>query len=253
MTNELLSLRVLAVSGAAPVREWLRQSTASGAVPVEALAADGLAAAREALARGVDVVYLDSELASADRAVLLRTARAARKAPFVVLLTEAGEPPLQQFDADAIAARPVRAQDARQLVERSIRVRLPSRVLIVDDSATMRSIVRKILGATRFPLEMREAGEGLAALRQIRREDFDMVFLDCNMPEFNGFETLAELKREKRRATVVMMSSTQDDTLAERAQAQGASAFLKKPFYPADIDAVMCRFYGLLAFSPSRA
>jgi CheY-like chemotaxis protein len=251
MTNELLSLRILAVSGAAPLRDWLRQGAASAAVPVEAIEADSAAAAREALGRGVDIAYIDAAPASADRTALVRDARAARKAPFVVLLAEAGAP-AQEFDADALATRPARLEEARQLVERSIRVRLPSRVLIVDDSATMRRIVRKILGATRFPLEMSEAGEGLAALRQVRQGDFDIVFLDCNMPEFNGFETLAEIKREKRRVSVVMMTSTQDDALAERAHAQGATAFLKKPFYPSDIDVVMCRFYGLRALNPKR-
>jgi CheY-like chemotaxis protein len=80
-----------------------------------------------------------------------------------------------------------------------------------------------------------------------------LIFLDVNMPEFNGFETLAELRREKQRASVVMMTSTPDDALAERAHAEGAAAFLKKPFYPSDIDAVLCRFYGLRALNPQRA
>ena len=113
--------------------------------------------------------------------------------------------------------------------------------------------MRKILTATRFPLEISEAGEGLAALKLVRDGGFDIIFLDYNMPEFNGIETLAELKREQRRVSVVMMSTLHDESLAERARAQGAAAFLKKPFYPADIDAVLCRHYGLRALNPNRA
>jgi PleD family two-component response regulator len=63
----------------------------------------------------------------------------------------------------------------RRLIERSMRVRIPSRVLLVDDSSTMRSIVRKILGATRFPFDVSEAVEvpltrhyGLTALNPKR-------------------------------------------------------------------------------------
>ncbi len=133
-----------------------------------------------------------------------------------------------------------------------MRVRLPSRVLVVDDSSTMRSIVRKTLAATRFPLDVSEADEGFAALKLVREGDFHIVFLDHNMPGFSGLETLAEFKREKRRVSVVMISSAQDEKLAERARDLGA-AFLKKPFFPADIEAVLCGFYGLRALNPKRA
>jgi CheY-like chemotaxis protein len=123
---------------------------------------------------------------------------------------------------------------------------------VVDDSSTMRSIVRKILAATRFPLEVTETGEGTAALKLAREAEFDIVFLDYNMPGLSGLETLSAFKREKRRVSVVMISSTQDETLAERARAHGAS-FLKKPFFPADIEAVLCGYYGLNALNPNRA
>jgi CheY-like chemotaxis protein len=71
------------------------------------------------------------------------------------------------------------------------------------------------------------------------------VFLDYNMPGLNGFETLSEIKRESPNVAVVMMTSTVDDAIADRAHASGALAFLKKPFYPADIDRVLERYYGL--------
>ena len=132
-----------------------------------------------------------------------------------------------------------------------MRVRLPSRVLIVDDSATMRSIVRKTLASTRFPLEVSEADEGFAAIKLLRDDEFHIVFLDYNMPDFSGLETLAEFKREQRRVSVVMMTSTPNAELADRARSLGA-AFLKKPFFPADIEAVLSNFYGLRALNPKR-
>jgi hypothetical protein len=47
------------------------------------------------------------------------------------------------------------------------------------------------------------------------------------------------------------MTSAADEAVAVRARAQGA-AFLKKPFFPADIEAVLCGFYGLRALNPKR-
>jgi CheY-like chemotaxis protein len=116
----------------------------------------------------------------------------------------------------------------------------------------MRTIVRKTLAATRFPLDFSEADEGLAALKMVGEADFHIVFLDYNMPGFNGLETLAEFKREQRSVSVVMMTSAATDQLADRARALGA-AFLKKPFFPADIEAVLSGFYGLRALNPKRA
>jgi DNA-binding NtrC family response regulator len=65
------------------------------------------------------------------------------------------------------------------------------------------------------------------------------------MPGLNGFETLSEIKRENPDVGVVMMTSTLDNAIADRAHASGALAFLKKPFYPTDIDAVLQRYFGL--------
>jgi FixJ family two-component response regulator len=56
---------------------------------------------------------------------------------------------------------------------------------------------------------------------------------------------LSEIRREIPNVAVVMMTSTVDNAIADRAHAAGALAFLKKPFYPADIDAVLERYYGL--------
>jgi hypothetical protein len=79
----------------------------------------------------------------------------------------------------------------------------------------------------------------------LRSGKFGLVFLDYNMPGFNGLETLLEIKRENPTVAVVMMTSTLDNAIADRAHAAGALAFLKKPFYPADIDRLLERYYGL--------
>jgi len=69
--------------------------------------------------------------------------------------------------------------------------------------------------------------------------------VDYNMPGLNGIETVSEIKRQFPRLSVVMMTSTPDGAIAERARVAGATAFLKKPFYPADLDAVLYSVFGL--------
>jgi CheY-like chemotaxis protein len=251
MTDELLSLRVVLATKQDEDRDLFRQAAASLRVPIELECADGAPAVAACIAAGSDLVYLDNSFPPAEMVQIVAAARTAPARPFTILLA-APNGEISPFVTDALAAKPDDLAQARRLIERSIRVRLPSRALIVDDSPTMRSIVRKLLSATGFPLEVSEADEGFAALKRVGQAGIDLVFLDYNMPGLSGIETLAEFKREKRRVDVVIMTSASDEALPDRAREYGA-AFLKKPFYPADIEAVLCRYYGLRALSPRRA
>ncbi len=84
--------------------------------------------------------------------------------------------------------------------------------------------------------------EGIAALKNIDR-GVDLVLLDYNMPGFNGIETLTEIKRVAPQVNVVIMTSTESIRLAAQAHASGAAGFLRKPFYPTDIDEILDRIY----------
>jgi CheY-like chemotaxis protein len=243
MSGDLVSLRMLVIGSARPELDLWQQGAAQASVPIHFAAVDAGPAAQTLARGGVDICVVDSALSDADKAAVLKAARAAKPAPFVVTAAPAGS--VLRDGYDGVLAKPTGPGDARTLVEQCIRVKMPTRVLVVDDSGTMRSIVRKILLASRFALEIHEAAEGIAALGQLRSGNFGLVFLDYNMPGLNGFETLAEIKRESPGVAVVMMTSTIDNAIADRAHASGALAFLKKPFYPVDIDAVLARYYGL--------
>jgi CheY-like chemotaxis protein len=192
-----------------------------------------------------DICIVDSALAEADQAALIEAARTAARPPLMFMSAPPGSQ--RPKGVNGSLPKPTDLEGARKAIEICVRTKLPTRVLIVDDSGTMRSIVRKILAQSRFSMEAHEAAEGIAALNELRRGKFGLVFLDYNMPGLNGFETLSEIKREIPNVAVVIMTSTLDDTLVERTRQAGALAFLKKPFYPADIDNVLERYYGLHA------
>lgn len=243
MSGDLVSLRLLLISAVPSEQNLWRQGAALASVPIDFSADDPAAAGKSLGKGGVDICVVDSRLTSSEKEAVVNRARAVEPTPFVVLSSPDAQGRLE--GSDGTLTKPANADDARKLVELCIRVKVPTRVLIVDDSRTMRSIVRKILSASRFALDIQEADEGIAALGQLRSGNIDMVFLDYNMPGLNGFETLSEIKRETPDVAVVMMTANVDDSIAERARASGALAFLKKPFYPADIDAVLSSFYGL--------
>jgi CheY-like chemotaxis protein len=249
MSGDLLLLRVLAVSASGTDRDLLRRAAGAIAVPVDVLGADSRHAAARLLAAGdVDIVLVDAAMPLADRTAITAAARAAKSQPFVILTRAPANATAEEADdaeADGVAGKPADLSAAQALLECCVRVGLPARVLVVDDSKTMRGIVRKILSASRFRLEIAEVREGIEALKQIGSGRFDLVILDYNMPGLNGVETLSEIKRQHPSLGVIMMSSTPDAAVAERARAAGAAAFLKKPFYPSDIDAVLYAMVGL--------
>jgi DNA-binding NtrC family response regulator len=244
MSGDLVSLRVLVVSASQPIRDLWRQGAALASVPIEFVETDA-ASAGSALAKGgVDIVLFDAALADAERDGAVAAARANKPAPLIALC---GSPAATRPQGiDALLPKPGGIEEARTIVERCVRVRMPIRVLVVDDSGTMRSIVRKILSASRYSLEVSEAEEGITALKQLSGGNADLVLLDYNMPGFNGIETLSEIKRVAPRVAVLMMTSTVDEALAQRAMDSGAVAFIKKPFYPADIDVALDRHFGMM-------
>ena len=243
MSDDLVSLRMLLVAAAPSRQDLWRQGAALASVPIDFEAADA-ATARAALSRGgVDICVLDAALADADTAAVIKAARAKQPAPLVFLSAPRGS--ARPDNIDGALPMPANADDAYKLVEICVRVKMPTRVLIVDDSDTLRGIVRKILAASRFELAIHEAEDGSAALDQLRNGKFGMVFLDYNMPGLNGADILLGIKRESPNVAIVMMTSALNRGAAGRPHLSGALGFLKKPFYPKDVDAVLERYFGL--------
>jgi DNA-binding NtrC family response regulator len=243
MSDDLVSLRMLLVAAAPSRQDQWRQGAALASVPIEFEAANA-AAAKALLAKGgVDICVLDAALDDADKASVIKAARAREPAPLVFLSAPRGS--ARPANIDGALPIPANAGDAYKLVEICVRVKMPTRVLIVDDSDTLRGIVRKILAASRFELDVHEAEDGSAALEQLRNGNFGMVFLDYNMPGLNGADILSGIKRESPNVAIVMMTSERVNAAAGRPHLSGTLGFLNKPFYPNDVDAVLERYFGL--------
>ncbi len=108
------------------------------------------------------------------------------------------------------------------------------KVLIVDDSATVRQQVRAALGTAEF--DVIEASDGTEGAETISRlTDLAAVICDVNMPRMNGLEMLETIKRDPKNTTlpVVMLTTEGQHELVQRAKAAGAKGWIVKPFKPA--------------------
>jgi CheY-like chemotaxis protein len=240
MTADLISLKFLVVSGEEPFFTLWRESARLASVPVELVGAACTAAGDQLAKADVDIVILDGTMAEARREVVIAAARQCNPPPLIVAAADPGQ---TVANVDLVVAAPGDLNAARAVVERFIRCCIPARVLIVDDSGTMRSIVRKVLAASRYTFDIGEASNGHEAITELKHGAFDVVILDYNMPGLNGLEILRAIRKLEMRLGVVMMTTTVDEGIARAAIAEGAAGFLKKPFYPADIDQLLDRYF----------
>lgn len=111
---------------------------------------------------------------------------------------------------------------------------MPKRILIVDDSPSMRQQVAKALQEGGF--EATQAGDGESALSALAMDQgIAALICDLHMPGMGGMELLERLAAEGRTANlpIVMLTSDAQPALMARAKAAGARGWIVKPFKPA--------------------
>jgi two-component system, chemotaxis family, chemotaxis protein CheY len=106
-------------------------------------------------------------------------------------------------------------------------------VLIVDDDAFMRAVLRDAL--TPMGYELREAHDGEQALASLKEQPADLVLLDLVMPRKSGLEVLRALKAWPVKPRVLIISSMDAQALVDQALADGALGFLGKPTHPLEV------------------
>ena len=115
------------------------------------------------------------------------------------------------------------------------------RILTVDDSVSVRSLVSSALRQAGF--DVVEAVDGADALDKVGG-GFDMVITDINMPNIGGIELLGLLRErpDTRFTPVIVLTTESQKNLRDKALAAGASGWIVKPFEPASLVAVVRRF-----------
>lgn len=100
-------------------------------------------------------------------------------------------------------------------------------VLVADDEDGLRATITAWLGDEGF--NVKEASNGLDAIKLIQSHDFDLVLLDIKMPGANGLEVLRYVKKNSSATEVVMMTGMSDVNMAVEAMKLGAKEYLTKP------------------------
>ena len=106
-------------------------------------------------------------------------------------------------------------------------------ILVVDDSPTIRRMVRTALGSL-SDVTFAEAGSGLQAIEALAVQPVQAIVLDLNMPDMHGLDVLKFLRshQQYREVPVMVLTTRGDETSREAALEAGATAYMTKPFSP---------------------
>jgi len=102
-------------------------------------------------------------------------------------------------------------------------------VLVVDDSAVMRLMLKSILARNGYEI-VGEAANGRAGVKKYKELNPDLVTMDVTMNEMNGIEALSRIMGHDPEAKVVMVSSMGQEVIVRDAIMLGAKGFIIKPF-----------------------
>ena len=115
-------------------------------------------------------------------------------------------------------------------------------VLLVDDSPSMRKVIRRVLMLSGFEVgSCLEAGDGIEALQMLDEAWIDVVVTDINMPNMNGEELVVRMAADPMRSSipVLVVSTDRSDERLARMMSLGARGYVTKPFLPETLGAAM--------------
>lgn len=106
-------------------------------------------------------------------------------------------------------------------------------VLVVDDDASIRSLLKDVISA--HGNKVVAVGSGEEAVEQVKKQHFHLIFLDWKLPGMSGIEALSAIKVEDERTVVVVITGYGDNLMALEKVSLDAQLLISKPFQIKDI------------------
>jgi len=115
------------------------------------------------------------------------------------------------------------------------------RILVVEDHPANQYVVQSMLDVLTCPATI--AGSGMEALELIEQHEFDLILMDCQLPQMDGCETTRELrKRLKRHVPIIAMTANAMQEERQRCLESGMDDFLPKPFGRSALNEILCKW-----------
>lgn len=107
------------------------------------------------------------------------------------------------------------------------------KILLVDDSKTMRNIQKRVLAEMAGGVEFAEAGDGVEALGVINQgQKFQLVLIDWNMPNMDGLTLVTNIRQQDKTTPLIMCTTEAEKGRVIEAVKAGVNNYVVKPFTP---------------------
>lgn len=212
--------------------------------------ADGQAALDILKRKQIDIAFIDINMPGLNGPEVVSAMRETKSTECLAVAISSGldakaEAVLKEFGAYHFLKKPFQQDEVADIIATYMTMTTAYPILIVDDSATMRKLTRRILESSRFNFEISEADSAQAALRALSSGKFKLVLTDFHMPGVDGIELAGSIRDLSSKVGIYMMSTNDTSYLERSAAFVGISGFLKKPFCAEDIDTIMHEFLEL--------
>jgi CheY-like chemotaxis protein len=188
----------------------------------------------------VDAVIIDVTLPAMSGTEVITEARRENIKPFLILTSAIVLPEwgmlATELHAYEFMKKPCSAEDFRTLLTNFACMRKPTRLLIADAGDNTRAIVRKVVGASRFNLDIQETDNGGHALKLARTQPFDVVLMDANLHGINGLEAACQMQSRHPEMMVISILPSKDSGLGQSLKHLGIKHCMHKPFFTRDVE-----------------
>jgi len=114
-------------------------------------------------------------------------------------------------------------------------------VLIVDDDMAARDLLSSLL-RTEFDVQIETLGDGIDAMRRCREADFDIIWMDFEMPGMDGLDAVSVIKSVKPDQFIAMVSAHSSVDVVKKAISLGVGSYIVKPFTLGKVKGVVDKF-----------
>ncbi len=200
-------------------------------------------------AQQIDAVVMDVTMPQMSGPDVITEARRDGKRPFLILTSSVFLPNWGMLCTELMAyeflKKPFMPDDIGLLLGNFARMNQTTRVLIADAGDQTRAMVRKVVSASRFKMDIHETDNGGYAIKLARMKPFDLVLMDSNLNGISGLEAACQMQNLHPETTVVSILPSNDGGLGQSLKHLGLTHFLRKPFFTRDIDLLLHSVHNL--------
>ena len=216
-----------------------------------------------------DMIFIDStmpEMNGLEVVQLIAKAKGFKNLIIVFMQPSFGSQDVDSSVSDRInyfLTKPIRSRDLNQVLQNQLtpnqgresittssqespdKVRFKGKVLVAEDNLINQQVARGIL--TKLGCEVDLAIDGIEALKAIESKSYDLIFMDCQMPELDGYSTTEEIRRKEQishapHLPVIALTANALTGDREKCFASGMDGYLSKPFSQAQITGLLAQW-----------